>query len=195
VSRRAAFTLIEMLAVVAIFALLVGIAIPSLSSLAGRQLRQEAERVAAQLDLARQRSVATGVPHRLVVDFDAAAYWLEWLVTESEARGEPPPPPEPEELDLSGATPLPLAAPRSDERDFRPLPGRLGRAQALESDVAFVGLEIGTSAVDRGQAYLAFERDGSADHAWLHLDDEAGHALAIEVLPLVDAARIVDAQP
>ena len=73
----AGFTLIEMLAVVAIFSLLVAIVAPNIGRLSGRTLQAAADDLAARLELARQRAVVTGVPHRLWIDLDQASYRLE----------------------------------------------------------------------------------------------------------------------
>ena len=85
--RRAGFTLIEMMAVVAIFALLAGFVAPNLGLLSSRRLQQQAEQISAQLELARQRAIVTGIPHRLAIDLEGGSYWLEWYVTEAEATG------------------------------------------------------------------------------------------------------------
>ena len=84
-----------MLAVVAIFALLAAFVAPNLGLLSSRRLQQQAERISAQLELARQRAIVTGIPHRLAIDLDRGSYWLEWFVTQAEAIGE--------EADAAGA--------------------------------------------------------------------------------------------
>ena len=42
--------------------------------------------------------------------------------------------------------------------------------------------------------FIAFERDGTASATQVVLADEDGHALAVEVLPLADAVRILDVE-
>ena len=81
----AGFTLIEMLAVVAIFALVASFVMPNIGALRDRKLRAQAQQIAAHLELGRQRAVMTGVPHRLLLDLDEAAYRLEWFASEAEA--------------------------------------------------------------------------------------------------------------
>ena len=81
--RRAGFTLLEILAVIAIFALLSAFVLPNLGAMRARQLEQAARRIADQLELARHRSIATGVPHRLLIDLDAASYRLEAYASEA----------------------------------------------------------------------------------------------------------------
>jgi type II secretion system protein H len=185
------FTLIEILAVVAIFALMASFVVPRLSSLSGRTLRREAERLASHLDLARQRSVVTGTPHRVLIDLEDGAYRIEWLITESEARGESSSL-EPVSYDLRGEAPLPLEAPRQDERRFRPLPGLFGRAVVLAEDLAFARLETAEGWIERGESSVPFERDGTTLYTAIVLDDASGNEVTIEVLPLADAARIRD---
>jgi prepilin-type N-terminal cleavage/methylation domain-containing protein len=190
--RGSGFTLIEIVAAVAIFALLVGLIAPRVGSLTSRTLQQRAERIAARLELARQRSVLTGVPHRLLVDLDEGGYRVEWEVTEAEAEGREPEPPVP--LDLRGQTPIPMAPVRGEERSYRPLPGQLGDFEWLEDDLVFAGLETPEGWIDRGEASIEFERDGTASYTALYLDDESGRSLVLDVLPLADAVRISDAK-
>ncbi len=191
---RAGFTLIEMIAVVAIFALLVAVVAPNIGRLSGRALRNETQALAARIELARQRTVMTGVPHRVWLDLDGAAYRLEWLVTEAEALGEDQSE-EPAPLDLRGQTPLPLEAPRGAERAFRPLPGRLGSDEVLSDSIRFRGVETDSGWVERGGTSIEFAMDGTTDAAAVILDDDAGGTLVIDVLPLAEAVRVSDAEP
>ena len=190
-TRRAGFTLIEMLAVVTIFALLASLAIPALSTLSGRTLWSEAEQLGAKIDLARQRSVMTGIRHRVLIDLDAGSYRMEWYVNDFEARGERAPL-EPATYDVDGDTPLPLSAPRREARDYRPLPGLLGRDVRFDEDLAVVRVESNESWVERGESYVAFERDGTVDYSVIVIDDSAGNAVALDVLPLADVVQIHD---
>lgn len=193
--RSAAFTLIEMIAVVLLFSLMVAMIAPNFGTLSGRALRDAADDLAARLELARQRSVMTGIPHRVFLDLDEAAYRVEWLASEAEQTGdEAPPEAEPVALDLRGDAPLPLSPPQQAEREFRPLPGSLGQDSLLARDLAFRGVETPEGWVERGQAVVEFETDGTADWTLVALDDDAGHGLEIEVLPLAEAVRVRDAQ-
>jgi len=188
--RRAGFTLIEMMAVVAIFALLAGFVAPNLALLSSRRLQQQAEQISAQLELARQRAVVTGVPHRLAIDLRGGSYWLEWYVTEAEAAGTSEALPV---LDLRGSSPIPMAPPNAGIREFRPLPGMFGRPNQIEDSLLFHAVETPDGSVDTGEAFVEFERDGTASPTEIVLGDANGHTLALEVLPLADAVRIHDA--
>jgi type II secretion system protein H len=192
--RDPGFTLIEVIAVVAIFALLVAVVAPNLGRLSGRTLRGAADDLASRLELARQRAVVTGVPHRLWIDLDQATYRLEWLVGDAEAAGEPEAAAPPEELDLRGDAPLPLEAPRDTTRAFRPLPGLLGRDELLADSLAFRGVETPAGLSDTGEATIEFAPDGTSDATSVVLDDESGHALVIDVLPLAEAVRVNDVE-
>ena len=134
--RRSGFTLIEILAVTAIFALLAALIAPNLGSLSSRTLRQRAEGIAARLELARQRSVLTGIPHRLLIDLDQGAYRLEWFVSEVEPTAAVDSS-DAEPLDLRGQSPIPMSAPLGETRAYRPLPGLMGRFERLEDSVVF----------------------------------------------------------
>jgi prepilin-type N-terminal cleavage/methylation domain-containing protein len=189
--RRAGFTLIELMAVVMIFALLAGFVAPNLGILSSRRLQQQAEQISAQLELGRQRAIVTGIPHRLAIDLEAGSYWLEWYVTEAEALGEPE---TPVVLNLRGTTPISLAPPRAGVREFRPLPGMFGRPNQIEDSLSFHGVDTLDGTIDRGEAFVEFDRDGSASPIEIVLGDDDGHALALEVLPLADVVRIHDVE-
>lgn len=186
--RAAGFTLIEMLAVVAIFALMAALVAPNLDLVSRRALRHDAETLAARLELARQRSVVTSVPHRVVLDLEGGRWQLQWL---RGGAGEPPPPAEEELLDPGRAS-LSLDAPAFAELAYAPLQGPLGRWTALDDDVVFNGVETPQGWIERGEAYVAFERDGSASYSLIELGNEDGDVLELEVLPLADTVRIRD---
>jgi prepilin-type N-terminal cleavage/methylation domain-containing protein len=189
--RRAGFTLIELMAVVLIFALLAGFVAPNLGILSSRRLQQQAEQISAQLELGRQRAIVTGIPHRLAIDLEGGSYWLEWYVTEAEALGEPE---APVVRDLRGTTPISLAPPLAGVREFRPLPGMFGRPNEIEDSLSFHGVDTLDGTIDRGEAFVEFDRDGSASPIEIVLGDDDGHALALEVLPLADVVRIHDVE-
>ncbi len=187
--RDAAFTLIEMLAVVAIFALLATFVLPNIASLSARALKQQASHLASQLELARQRSVVTAIPHRILIDLESGAYRLEWqgLPPEEEALDLLPPP-----VTAETRIPISLAAPPEEQREYEPLPGLFGRFTYLERDLAFVGLETNDGWIERGEVSVDFDRDGTTDYTEIVLDNEAGQTLTLDVLPLADAVRIRD---
>ena len=193
---RSGFTLIEVIAVVAIFALLVAVVAPNLGRLSGRTLRGAADDLASRLELARQRAVVTGAPHRIWIDLDGAVYRAEWLVGDAEAdseAGEPAPPP-PAELDLAGDSPLPLAAPRDATLAFRPLPGLLGRDEPLADSLRFRGVETAAGFSDSGEATIEFAPDGTSETTSVILDDDSGRALEVEVLPIAEAVQVRDVE-
>ena len=185
---RRGFSLIEMLAVMLILVIITAVALPNLGIRSGAALREEAQRIAADLELARQQAIVTGVPHRLLIDLDQGGYRLEWRVTEAEASGEAPNAAAPAEW--SDDAPLPLYAPRAEAREFRPVPTSFGRASWLEQDVFFAGVETAESWVDGGTVAIAFESDGSAQPTRILLEESGGETLALEIAPLADAVRI-----
>lgn len=192
-ARDAAFTLLEILAVVAIFALLAGLALPNFSGLHARNLKHQARRIVAQIELARQRAIVTGVPHRLFIDIDGAAYRIESLTAEDEADGEG----ETDEMatdasasSAAGGVSIDLTAPRAAERAFRPLPGALGRFTLLDESIEFAGIETTGGWVDGGETFLRFERDGSVDATTIVIEHESGMSVTLEVLPLADTVRV-----
>jgi prepilin-type N-terminal cleavage/methylation domain-containing protein len=185
---QAAFTLIEMLAVVAILAVVMTFAIPNIGMLERRRMDGECRQLVALLELARQRAVMTGVKHRLWVDLEDAGYRLEWYVTET--HGLDAPPQERPRYDVRGGTQLPLAAPPPVEREYRPIPGNHGNLRFLAEEFIFKGLDTEDGWIDSGEVAIVFDRDGTSSYSELILEGESGDARALEILPLADAVRV-----
>jgi prepilin-type N-terminal cleavage/methylation domain-containing protein len=171
------FTLIEIMAVVAIMALFIGIVLPNFGLRSRRVMEDEAKQLAANLEFARQRSVMTGVPHRVVIDVEEGSYWLEWLVSEARAAGEE---------DLAE---LPVYELEGRE-EIHALAGSLGASTRVHEIVLIDGIEIAGGFLERGLVDIVFERDGTSESARILLSDEDGHTTGIEVLPFADTVRI-----
>jgi prepilin-type N-terminal cleavage/methylation domain-containing protein len=183
------FTLIEILAVVAIMALVVGIVLPNFGLRSRRVMEDESKQLAANLEFARQRSVMTGVPHRVVIDVEDGSYWLEWLVSEARAAGEEDSAEEPV-YQLEGREAVPMAAPRRGARSYHALAGELGRATRVQEIVRIDGIEIAGGFLERGLVEIVFERDGTSEAARILLSDPDGHTTGVEVAPFSDTVRI-----
>ena len=189
-TSEAGFTLIEILAVVAILALVAAFVVPNLGGFRMRALRSEATQLAAHLELARQRAIMTGVPHRVWLELDQSEYRLEWLAQDPEdadlAEAERPT----QELDLNGNTPLDLAAPPAPLLDYQPIPGNFGNLQVVAYPFYFEAVETPEGRIERGEVSIRFERDGTADQTEIYLQDAQGDQIALDVQPLDDRVRI-----
>lgn len=180
-----AFTLIELLAVLLIMTLVIGVTLPNLSLRSERAVLDAAQRFAASLAYTRQRAVATGTPHRVVIDLDAAAWWIEvWPEEASLFEAAAPPAP--------GATPeIQLVAPQRSALEYRPLGGPQGRPRFLASGVRFDAIEtLAAGAVASGQVDIVFESDGTADPARLLLINETADVVEVTLARLADEIRI-----
>lgn len=179
------FTLLEMLAVLLLVGLMASLALPNLGALSEQALRDEARRLQAELERARERALVTGVRHRLVLDLELGEYWTEW---ESSSPQEPSPP----DPAAQGGSRVAMQPPARARGSFEPLPDRSGRATALEGEIVFAGVELDGGFAERGVLQLPFESDGSTRGARIVLARPEGDTLTLEVLPLADAVRIVD---
>ena len=179
------FTLLEILAVLLLMGLMASLVLPNLGALSEQALRDEARRLQAELERARERALVTGVRHQLVIDLEAGEYWTEW---EPRRREETTPPPG------SGSEGLRVAMspPERELRSFEPVPDRSGRGTFLDNDIVFEGIEVDGGFADRGVLQLPFEADGSSQAARIVLARPRGDTLTLELLPLAETVRIVD---
>ena len=191
--RRAAFTLLEILAVVIIIGLVAGLVLPNVGITRSRRVDDEAQRLAADLEFARQRSVMTSAPHRVVLDLDAGAWWIEWAPSEdaqvpaqddAEARDDDAP------IGPTGTTAIDLSPPRRASGEFQPLPAGLARAWRLSDGVAFARVTTPGGEALEGSVSIAFERDGSAEPTEIALAGEGGYVLVLELRSLADAVWV-----
>jgi prepilin-type N-terminal cleavage/methylation domain-containing protein len=185
------WTLIELLAVVAMFALIAGMVLPNLRFGGDRAVRHAAERLGDAIEFARQRAIMTGREHRVVMDLDAGRYHVEWAPPpdpESEETATPPAPAGSRHVDLE---PPPAA---SGVLEFEPVPGSFGRVQPLGRDVVFFDVVFPDSIVNTGAVELALGPDGATDPATVTLadpDDEARYEVDVQALAdVVHIARV-----
>jgi prepilin-type N-terminal cleavage/methylation domain-containing protein len=187
--RSAGFSLIEVLAVLVIFALLAGIVLPNLGLRGARILEEESRRLASSLEFARQRAVMTGRPHRLILDLDRSTYQLESF--------GPPPLVEMEEADLLAEPPLEddptkpaMSPPVREDVDYWPLAGTPGEVQRLDGEVIVESVEYSAGTTADGVFQVVFERDGTADWAVVLLRNQAETRIALHVEYLADSVTI-----
>ena len=180
-----------MLAVVAIFGLIAAMVLPNLDLGGSRIVRGEAQDLATAIEFARQRAVMTGRTHQVVIEIERGEHWVEWaapLEPESAATGAGEGAP-------GGERQLTLVPPPLDVDEFVPIPGELGRVHRADDKTAILGVEVSGGLADHGRVELRITPDGAADPASILVGDaDGGNALRIEVEPLADAARVVDAE-
>ena len=167
-----------------IMSLVIGIALPNLSLRSERAVLSEAEKLAADLTFIRQRAVATGAKHRLVVDIEGAGWWIEVWPEEASAFAPPAPAPQ-------GKDDVQMSPPASGVDEPRPLPGPFGRPHLLPEGVSIASVETPANGpVDAGRVEVVFEGDGSADPARFVLANEAGDVVRLQLSRLADEIRI-----
>ena len=199
-SATSGFTLIEIMAVIAIIGMVFAIGIPRLSRSKLRELRGEAESIAASIEFARQRAIMTGIPHRVLIDLEEGGYRVEWFVSEdrafqttNDAADESLEGNFEQDGDGSGgeATQLiDLHPPLRDERDYHPIPSRqLGSFTWLDEARYFVGLDSSAGWIEGGDVEIVFDVDGTTEFTLLEIADADDNHLTLEIEPLLDRVR------
>lgn len=191
-TRRRGFTLIEILAVVAILAIAAMLVLPNLGALGERRLQQAALRLAAEIELARQRAVVTGIPHRVLFDLQNGVYRIEWLGND---EPEERPIPAALEYDTHQGSHLPLQPPPELALEFSPVPDSFGNFRNFDGEVFVSGLRTANGWVQKGLSDVVFERDGSAPYTEIVMQDRGGARRTLAVMPLDDAVRFVENEP
>ena len=176
------FTLIEIMAVILIMGLSMSLLLPALGAGGGSRLRGQAERVAGVLELARQRAVVTGKPHRVVIDLETAAYAIEWFVREFELeeRQEAATLPDPALAAQAGAQ-IDLAPPLEDQAYYQPIPNRFGGRARLDTGYFFEGVDTPEGWIERGEVAVVFDWDGSSDAAQIVISDPDGRSVDLDI--------------
>ena len=187
--QHAGFTLIEMLAVVVIMGAMLALIVPNLGFRQAAALRDQAQDLASQIELARQLAVVTGKPHRLLIDIEAGAYSIERFDKangDDESAADAPP-------EILPRRDYDLSPPESRELEYRPVENQFARNNELDIDFFFEGLETGEGWLDSGLVNIVFDRDGTTDPAELVVSDLEGRMVVLEVRPLIDRVVVRDA--
>jgi prepilin-type N-terminal cleavage/methylation domain-containing protein len=178
------FTLIEIMAVVLILLLIAAVTIPRLSLVTSQTALDDGRRLAATLDFTREKALALGRAHRVVLDLDHGQYWIE---------AQPPPTaPEPT-LTWSKEDPLPLVAPQQDASAFAPLPGRT--PTPLDANVRFAGLASDDGDASEGVVQIVFAPDGATPAASVLLAAGEKLRVRVDVAPFADPTRVTLDEP
>jgi prepilin-type N-terminal cleavage/methylation domain-containing protein len=185
-TRARGFTLIEMLAVIALFGLIAAMVVPNLDLGGSRAVQGQAADLAAAIEFARQRAVMTGRTHVVTIDIEAGAHRVAWAAP---PEPEPPAPPEGRERTLE------LVPPPLEIEELVPVPGEFGRPRVVEDGVAILAVEIPQGVADAGEVQIRIGGDGLSDPAAILLGTADGeHPIRVEVEPMADVVRVVHAE-
>jgi hypothetical protein len=170
-------------------ALFAGVILAGIPRVVPFEIRNAARVLAADLQYASQRSIATGELSAFVVDLDAQTFRLEHEQETAPApggsRAAPGSP-------VSHAELLDLRAPGA-AREFVPLESRAGEWRWLDEDeIEIERVIVGADRHDSGLARVLFGADGSADPAELELVDPQGRRMRVLVSGFTGEVRILE---
>jgi general secretion pathway protein H len=192
----AAFSLIELLIVIALVAILTGIAVSNFGQIGNTQLRTQTNKLAAALKYTFGRAVSHGLYMRMVFDFEQDAYWVEAseqpVFLSKKKRGEDQEEGEQnfsaralrkEEQELKKRERRSQKSEEDLKKESKPLPMQALREKFKKEDViAQVKLENGcqidgifTSQQEdvfrQGKAYIHFFPSGFSEPAMIYISD------------------------
>ena len=189
-TAQAAFTLLELLIVIALGALLIGVAASNLGQLENTRFRVQSNEIAAALRFAFTQSVTRGKYMRMVFDLDAETWWLEsseepvFLPTEKIEGGEDPNAPTEEELAENE---------RRKEEGLPPLPtrARFQNDEVISKRTLDRGAVLHgafTSSLEepifQGKAFVHFFPSGFAEPAMIYVGNGQEGVLTLTLNPL-----------
>lgn len=202
-ARQRGMTLIEISVSLLLIAILMGMAIPSVSNITRADLRSSARKVASTIRYAYNLAARKNAVFRVVFNLDERAWWVESAAESFLLKRE-----KTEVVD--GA--LDLEAEEEDERRFvsrsfiesgemwRPkknatfsnFSGPLTPKNILPDTVFYQDVWVAhqTERVTGGQAYLYCFPTGMTERAVIHLIDEDGNAYTLWVYPLTGRVKI-----
>lgn len=180
------------MAVVLILGLTMTLLIPAFGAGGGTALRRQGERLGGTLELARQRAVMTGKPHRVVIDLERGRYAIEWLVTEARAEGAlgEETPVESQELDPFYGEGVDLTPPRDEFTEYYPIPNRFGGSSWLDAGFFFEGIDTPEGWIESGEVVVVFDWDGTSDAAQIVISDPDSRSIDLDIAPILETVRI-----
>jgi general secretion pathway protein H len=198
---RRGLTLIEIIVVIAIVAIVMGVAVSGSMQLPSARLRRTATMITSAIKVGYTRATATSRNLRLVMDLDKQKVWLEesevpMLVQSKDKTGtggaDPVTQAERAALEEGGKLVKgpPIAKPRFTGKDGKPLPRGIGfrQVQAAHDD----------SPRTAGRAYLYFWPGGLTERAAIQIrigeSDEDYQTLTLLVSPLTGKVTVKGGQ-
>ncbi|MEI6092992.1 MAG: prepilin-type N-terminal cleavage/methylation domain-containing protein [bacterium] len=189
-NKKKAFTLIEILIVLAIVGMIIGIGIPQVQRVFRTNLKSSAAKLSGLIRFAYDSSVVKGITHRIVFDFDKRSYKLEVspkgdLISLDNEKAK-------KDAELKKS----LDQDKESEKPptFYPYEGEAGKEMVLPSGIIFDSIENISikRKITSEIAYLYFFPQGMTENVIIRLKSEKGEAgyYSIKVNPANARAKI-----
>jgi general secretion pathway protein H len=205
--KKAGFTLIELVIVVALLALVVTIVVPSIVNIIGANLRATVAEVAGAIRFTYDLAARKNVPFRLVFDLDEQAYWVE---SSSEKYLF--------DREKTGVSEGRLSEEAEQEKErgrsrrfinrgyieggemwqpkgkpsFSDFVGRYTKKKSLPEDIVFLDVWVAhqNDRVTAGRAYLYCFPTGMTERAVIHIGDDTEDTYTLVVKALTGLVKI-----
>lgn len=183
-----AFTLTEMLVVIALIALIALFALPKLSNTFRISINSSTRNLASTIREAYNATMITGKVHRLAYDLDKQAYWVESgpdsTLLESEKSRET----------QERRKRFSLFSEKPKKSGFKIEKSITRKIQTLPSGVIFkdVFTEQTEEPVTKGLAYTHFFPHGLTEQTLIHLEDGEQHRTTLVISPLIGKTSVLN---
>lgn len=186
-SNKKAFSLIEILIVLAILGMIVGVGVPQINRIFRANLKSASVKIAGLVRFAYDSSIVKGTIHRIVFDFEKKIYMLEASNTNELVYMDDESPDEAKDEQKRDEDVEELPA-------FSPYSGEAGKETTLPVGVVFDSVENVTlnKKFTGDRAYMYFFPQGMTQNMIIRLKSEKGETgfYSIQVNPISAKARI-----
>ena len=184
------FTLIELIATVAIIGIVTAAVATGVNNIRGASAQAEAGKIAVAVRYLYNLAVVSGRNQRLVIDLDAKAWWGEEQTSDDPCEAFLLPGQDEPEPEKSGKGET--AEKQVNSGGFEASKSTLLQRAELDKGIIFSGVMTThqQQVTEKGQAFVYFFPNGTTEHAFVQLKGDEDDTTSVEVIALQGTAKV-----